>query len=276
MSTWKRVVPEQSRKGDLIEHGSLECQERIQYRWVNLNPKIDWVCVGTTKYYKQKQQVSNDYGQTCGDVIPYQYQRGASYQTKSTDCGYVPEPLYRKTNMDISTDYECGYVPPTGTKFYAKYSDENVYSKACDGNTTLTTGDTRPTGYEHSAMTEATIGDCVTSIGDYAFFWCESLASITIPNSVTSIGYDAFYDCRSLTSVTIPDSVTSIGNYAFYYCSSLQYIIINATVPPTLGIMVFDYTGNCPIYVPEDSLSEYRTATNWSNYASRIKPMIIT
>ena len=78
MSTWKRVVPEQSRKGDLIEHGSLECQERIQYRWVNLNPKIDWVCVGTTKYYKQKEQVSNDYGQTWGDVIPYQYQRGAS------------------------------------------------------------------------------------------------------------------------------------------------------------------------------------------------------
>ena len=36
--------------------------------------------------------------------------------------------------------------------------------------------------------------------------------------SVTSIGNSAFYNCNSLTSVTIPNSVTSIGNSAFYGC----------------------------------------------------------
>ena len=44
---------------------------------------------------------------------------------------------------------------------------------------------------------------------------------IPTDGSVTSIGNYAFYDCDSLTSVVIPDSVTSIGNYAFYNCSSL-------------------------------------------------------
>ena len=34
------------------------------------------------------------------------------------------------------------------------------------------------------------------------------------------IGPYAFYNCQSLASVTIPNSVTSIGNYAFYQCSS--------------------------------------------------------
>ena len=39
-----------------------------------------------------------------------------------------------------------------------------------------------------------------------------------IPNSVTSIGDRAFWDCESLTSIHIPDSVTSIGDGAFYGC----------------------------------------------------------
>ena len=58
----------------------------------------------------------------------------------------------------------------------------------------------------------------VTSIGEMAFYFCESLTSITIPDGVTSIGEIAFYYCESLTSITIPDSVTSIGYEAFKGC----------------------------------------------------------
>lgn len=32
-------------------------------------------------------------------------------------------------------------------------------------------------------------------------------------------------------------------------------------------------TRHCPIYVPEESVQAYKTATNWTRYASRIKPM---
>ena len=61
----------------------------------------------------------------------------------------------------------------------------------------------------------------VTSIGDYAFAFYDSLTSVVIPDSVTSIGNYAFYYCDSLTSVLIPNSVTSIGSNAFSYCDSL-------------------------------------------------------
>ena len=41
----------------------------------------------------------------------------------------------------------------------------------------------------------------VTSIGSYAFSWCDSLTSVTIPDSVESIDYKAFYECTSFTTV---------------------------------------------------------------------------
>ena len=75
-------------------------------------------------------------------------------------------------------------------------------------------------------LQDVSIGKNVTSISNYAFYYCSSLASITIPNGVTSIGDFAFYNCYSLASITIPNGVTSIGRSAFYYCSSLASITI--------------------------------------------------
>ncbi len=69
----------------------------------------------------------------------------------------------------------------------------------------------------------------VTSIGDYAFYGCDSLTSIIIPDGVISIGGVAFASCDSLTSIIIPDSVTSIGDWAFYYCDSLTSVVFENT-----------------------------------------------
>ena len=84
--------------------------------------------------------------------------------------------------------------------------------------------------YDCDSLTSVTIGDSVTSIGNYAFNYCYSLTSITIPDSVTSIGDYAFYHCRNLKSVTIGDGVTQIGYYAFYSCRNLTSVTIGAGV----------------------------------------------
>ena len=83
-----------------------------------------------------------------------------------------------------------------------------------------------------------TIPDSVTSIGEYAFYYCKSLTSMTIPDSVTSISSSTFASCTSLTSVTIPNSVTSIGEYAFYDCKSLTSVTIPGSVT-SIGLYAF-------------------------------------
>ena len=58
----------------------------------------------------------------------------------------------------------------------------------------------------------------------------QNIKSYVIPSSVTSIGDRAFYGCDSLSEIVIPSSVTSIGDRAFYGCSSLKYISIPKSV----------------------------------------------
>ena len=90
-------------------------------------------------------------------------------------------------------------------------------------------------------ITSVTFGENsqLTSIGEGAFNWCESLESITIPDSVTSIGEGAFCCCAKLTSITIPDGVKSIGNHAFAGCSALESITIPDSVL-SIGYSAFE------------------------------------
>ena len=61
-------------------------------------------------------------------------------------------------------------------------------------------------------------------------FRIQNIESYVIPTSITSIGDSAFKFCNSLSKVVISDSVTRIGKSAFFYCSSLSYIAIPYSV----------------------------------------------
>ena len=110
--------------------------------------------------------------------------------------------------------------------------------------------------YNDNSIKSVVITKGVTSIGDYAFYYCTGLTSVTIPNSVTSIGNYAFRDCGAgLTSITIPNSVTSIGNYAFEYCESLTSITIPNSVTSIGNYAFRDCTGLTSITIPNSVTS---------------------
>ena len=92
-----------------------------------------------------------------------------------------------------------------------------------------------------SGCNTSVIPESVTSIGDRAFYLCESLTNITIPDSVTSIGKYALCYCDNLTSVTIGNGVTSIGSSAFSYCTSLKDVYYTGTSDQWSQITIGSY-----------------------------------
>lgn len=143
-----------------------------------------------------------------------------------------------------------------------------------------------------SSLKDIIIPEGITQIPNNCFAYCDSLQRIVIPDGVTYIGTGTFSSCDKLSSVSLPDGVTCPGDYQ--NCISLSNIIIpssvntiisfaNSTIieyhflpttPPTLptyGSAFSNLPDGCIIYVPASALQAYKTATNWSTYASYIQ-----
>ena len=162
------------------------------------------------------------------------------------------------SGIPTSTNIHYNYQPPAEIIDTGSCGDNLTW--ALDSNGLLTVSGTgamadyddseRPWGNQ---VTSAVIEDGVTSIGDCAFYECDSMESVTIPNSVTSIGYSAFSYCYALTDLTIPNSVVSIGNYAFAWTDSLTSVMIPASVTSIGNGAFAGSTGLTAILVADDN-----------------------
>lgn len=113
---------------------------------------------------------------------------------------------------------------------------------------------------------EYSVSDSAITIGEYAFYKCNSLTRVMIPESVTFIGERVFCDCTALTEICVdeknayfssddfgvlfdknksllisvpgtitgeylvPNSVTNICEFAFYNCDNLTSVSIAAGI----------------------------------------------
>lgn len=79
-----------------------------------------------------------------------------------------------------------------------------------------------------SSISGLTIGEKVSSIGNYAFSGCTKLMNVNVSNGVTSIGNNVFAGCTSVTDFTLGSSVSQLGTEVFTGCSSLLNINANS------------------------------------------------
>lgn len=113
------------------------------------------------------------------------------------------------------------------------------------------------------------IPNSVVSIPTNSIRSCFALTSIAIPSSITSLAYYVISYCYALTSITIPNSVTSIDSEAFYNCyANITIDLSSATTVPALYGTLSSSLNHPTILVPSALLSDFQSATNWSQYAN--------
>ena len=287
--TWEDVTPLEYQMGDLVERDSEDCGcvPDPQYRW-EVAPASDYICSGTSKYYKEYFEVSHDSGQTWEHVVPEQTRRGELIEAQSTDCGYVPPTppsgysnqyltfvarengtfKFSGNSVDYSLDSGATWTTlasntnsPTvqsgnsimwkGTlspaidrgigKFRssAKFDVEGnpmslLFGDNFSGQTSLSgktsafynlfSGNTNVVSAENLALNATTL---VYACYEYMFQGCTSLTTAPQLPATTLANhcYDfMFYNCRSLT--TAPElPATTLASYCyhtmFYNCTSL-------------------------------------------------------
>ncbi len=164
-----------------------------------------------------------------------------------------------------------------------------IPEKVTHGNATYTVTAIADSAFYKSGVTEVQIPNTVTTIGESAFAYAESLTSITlptglkaisktmlagsaitsvmVPEGVTSVGYGAFQSCASLHTVMLPSTLTFIDAYGFNNCHSLAEIYCAAATPPKAsGWAIFIGLENIDVIVPDDkAVSAYAANAVWGD-----------
>ena len=120
-----------------------------------------------------------------------------------------------------------------------------------------------------------TLSENLETIGSYAFYNCSKFTGdLVIPNSVTTIGDNAFYSCSGFNGTLIlSENLETIGNNAFYRCYNMKKMICYAIIPPAAQSNSFNgFSSSKKLYVPEESINEYRATSPWSSFTINAIP----
>lgn len=128
--------------------------------------------------------------------------------------------------------------PNGGNKLTVYSSLGETETLICDDSSFLSSGETRSITLDRKTITAATVGECVTQLNPYTFGG-------------------------------------RTANYSTYrYIETITFL---STTPPTLyGNTTFDFffpnlTSLTAIYVPSESVNDYKTANMWSKNADIIQ-----
>ena len=212
----------------------------------------------------------------------HKFQTVAEYQAYSASTDYTtPCVAVVEENNVIYYDYGDN-KPQADLSDYKLESEETSVGGDKYGNSAITKINYIPSGITslnyafsvYSSLEEVTceIPDSVTDMSS-TFQGCTSLATApVIPSGVTNMSY-TFAGCSSLvTAPEIPSGVTNMY-LAFDGCTSLKEVTFLHTTPPSMQSALQGCSSLETIYVPDKSVDAYKTATGWSEFADKIKPL---
>lgn len=116
----------------------------------------------------------------------------------------------------------------------------------------------------------------LTELATHSLSFCDALERIYLP-SATTLNGTCLSGCVGLKFVDLP-VVTSIGQSSFNWCQKLVALILRNDAVCALGnTNAFNFSGVANgtgyIYVPRTLVDSYKSATNWSTYATQFRAL---
>ncbi len=129
--------------------------------------------------------------------------------------------------------------------------------------------------FRDSTISEIEFPSSLKSItGSYTFMSCRQIRRLEIPEGVTQIASQQWIWQTNITTLMLPSTLTSATSYllATYGYNNSLTVICKAVNPPSLSSINYP---NCikTVYVPDNSVDQYKTATGWSSISGKIKPI---
>ena len=103
---------------------------------------------------------------------------------------------------------------------YYGYCDDSIYRKSDEGNTLI---------YSCVGSVVYKIPDCITTIGEYAFYGNNHIFKINL-NNVEDISDYAFYECDDFGSIEYPKTLVNIHENSFYKCDNIENVYYKGTL----------------------------------------------
>lgn len=104
-------------------------------------------------------------------------------------------------------------------------------------------------------------------------FYMSSLERVVIPDKTELLGAYSYSYCQNLREVEIGSGMKRIESYAFNDNAALRTMIVHCEEPPAMLLnSLFNIPDSAVLYVPAQSVEEYRKHEVWGKF-KRIKPI---
>lgn len=118
----------------------------------------------------------------------------------------------------------------------------------------------------------------LTTIGGWgaAFNLCLKLTYAILPEKFNNTNEYLFQSCTALRFVEFKCEDEMTLKLCFMrYCSALETLVMHTTTATatTESFFMQNVPNTCNIYVPDESVEQYKTALGWKTRASQIKPL---
>ena len=143
-------------------------------------------------------------------------------------------------------------IPNGVTEIYSRAFYESSNLKSVDITENVTTIGNY--AFAKTALTEITIPDWISNLGEFVFSACPNLKSAVVGTGIRTISIGTFANCTSLEEIAFKGEITDFERESFYNCSSLTSITLPKGLT-TVNSSAFTYCENLIAYYVSDIYS---------------------